>query len=1102
VVRSAGSLALDAAEMSARRLLDAGSLDEAEAMLRRVLDRAPNRAWAWFLLGRVRYAKGDGDAAIDLLRKAVALDPKLAPAYNDLGIFLLHQGRLEEAEACCRRAVELDGRLAECMTNLGAVLAARGRLEDASSWYARAIAADGQSAPAHNNLGAALVKLDRPDEAEALHRRAIALKPDFPDAHYNLGVALHDQGRFADALACYDKAVVLKPELVDARWNRAFSLLLAGNYADGWREHEWRWRRKEQPPRSFPQPLWHGEPLEGRSILLHAEQGIGDTLQFMRYVPLVVARGARVVLQVQRPALRLAAVTFQGMTQEGTTQEGTTQEGTTQEGMAQVIGDGDVPPPFDLHCPLLSLPLAFGTTLDAVPAEVPYLAADPVAVARWRERLATAAGLKVGLVWAGSPQHKNDRNRSIAFDRLAPLFAIRSISWFSLQVGERAGDLAGLAAGAVTDLSPALSDFSETAAAVAALDLVIVVDTAVAHLAGALGKPVWIMLPHVADWRWLIGRDDSPWYPTARLFRQPARGDWESVALCVRRALEERAGVSTMTQTEASRRLADANVMLRAGDLDGAERALAALLAIDGTQGRAWHMRGIIAQRRNDHAAAAVVFRRALALDPGTADAQNNLGVTLGALGRRDDAIACYRRALALQPDYAKAHLNLGAALMIVDAVEADKHLRQAIAIDPGFAEVHYNLGNLRETQKAYHEAAASFRRAIDLKPEFYDAHNNLGAALLKAGDAAAALASFERAAALRPDHAEAHHNLANALCELGRYADALAGYRRAVGLDPEHVQANFSAALIQLLRGDLREGFKGYEWRWRLATLPPRALSAPLWNGEDLAGRTILLHAEQGYGDTILGLRYVPLVAARGGSVMLEVPQPLMRLAQRLPGVAQVVARGATLPPFELHCPLLSLARTFGTTLETIPAETPYLEAPAEALTRWRSRLGPGSGLKVGLVWAGSSQHRSDELRSIPLEMFLPLLRLQGSRWFSLQVGERSADLQRMPDDLVTDLSGQFTDFAETAAAICNLDLVIAVDTAVAHLAGALGRPVWVLVRSHPDWRWLLDRDDSPWYPTLRLFRQRALGDWRDVIRDVRDVLEGQIGGEAASTR
>jgi predicted O-linked N-acetylglucosamine transferase (SPINDLY family) len=262
---SNGAQAPDEIETRSRQLLDARKLDEAEDLLRALTARAPERATAWFLLGRVRHAQGDLDAAIGFLRKAIALDPRFVPAHNDLGTFLQGRGQIAEAEACYRRAVKLAPRFAEAMSNLGVVLAEHGRLDEASRWYSRAITERRDFADAHNNLGATLVKLDRAAEAEALHRRAIALKPDFADAHYNLGVAQHDQGRFDEALASYDQAVRLNPEFVDARWNRAFLLLLMGRYAEGWREHEWRWRRKQQPPRSFPQPLWKGEPASGRA---------------------------------------------------------------------------------------------------------------------------------------------------------------------------------------------------------------------------------------------------------------------------------------------------------------------------------------------------------------------------------------------------------------------------------------------------------------------------------------------------------------------------------------------------------------------------------------------------------------------------------------------------------------------------------------------------------------------------------------------------------------------------------------------------------------------------------------------------------------------
>jgi len=1080
--QAARLMAPDAAEALAQRLVDKKSLDEAEDVLRGVTERAPQRGMPWLLLAHARHARGDNDAAIDFLRRAIAADPKLAPAHNDLGTLLQAQGRLEEAEACYRRAIELRERFAEAMSNLGAVLAVRGRVDDAIAWYGHAIAADPQLAPAHNNLGSALARLERFAEAEAAHRRAIVLKPDFGDAHYNLGVALQDLGRFEEALASYDRAAELRPDLVDAHWNRAYVMLTLGRYAEGWREHEWRWRRKEHPPRSYPQPLWRGEPLADKTILLHAEQGMGDTIQFMRYVPMVAARGGRLILQVPEPLLRLAQASLGHC--------------------AQVLSDGEVLPPFDLHSPLLSLPLAFGTTVETIPADIPYIKADEAAAARWRERLGARPGLKVGLVWAGSPIHKNDRNRSIALERLAPLFGAAGIRWFSLQMGERKADLARLPAGSVTDLSDHLTDFAETAAAVAGLDLVITADTASAHVAGALGKPVWVLVPFVPDWRWFVSREESPYYPSARLFRQPARGDWDSVALRVRRALDERTGSAAAPSPHASRLLAEAQAKLAAGDTAAGEAALKAALAADPMHARAWHRLGLLAQGRAEHAEAAGLFRRALALEPQAADTYNNLGVSLGALGRRDEAIAAYRRALALRPDYAKACLNLGAALMDTDALaEAAEHLGRAAALDPKLAEAPYNLGNLAEKQGDNAGAAEHFRRAAALRPGFYEAHNNLGAVLLKTGDAQAAGDSFARAVALKPEAAEAHHNLASALGDLGRYEEALTACRRAIALDPTHAQANFSEAMLLLVQGKLREGFDKYEWRWKLGTLVPHALPVPLWNGEDLAGRTILLHGEQGYGDTIQGLRYVPLVAARGARVVLEVPEPLARLAASVSGVGELVTAGQALPRVDLVCPLLSLPRAFATTLETIPAEVPYLAPPPELIAPWRERLG-GPEFKIGLAWAGSPLHRSDARRSIPIETFAPLFDLDRARWFSLQVGERAGDLARLPAGAVTDLAPHLSDFAETAAAISELDLVITVDTALAHVAGALARPAWVMLRTRPDWRWLIEREDSPWYPTLRLFRQRAPGDWDEVVARVRAALEKLITAPAPPSR
>ncbi len=360
-------------------------------------------------------------------------------------------------------------------------------------------------------------------EAEACHRRAIALDPDFIEAHYNLGIALKDQRRIDDALGCFDTVLVKNPDHVDAHWDRALAWLVAGDFARGWPEYEWRWRLAEHAPRELSQPLWDGGDLDGRTILLHAEQGMGDSIQFARYAPLVAARGGRVLLECQPPLVRL----FESL-----------------DGVGEIIPQGGVLPAFDTHAPLLSLPGILGTTGGTISCDIPYLSADRGRAEQLRDQLtALTGGLKVGLVWAGKPSHKNDHNRSLEFESLVGLLGLRDIFFFSLQFGPRSGDLRAAGCdGLITDLSESIKDFADTAIVLEVLDLLITVDTSPAHLAGALGKPVWVLLPYVPDWRWLLDRDDSPWYPSLQLFRQDRPNDWSKPLRRLAEALKARAG--------------------------------------------------------------------------------------------------------------------------------------------------------------------------------------------------------------------------------------------------------------------------------------------------------------------------------------------------------------------------------------------------------------------------------------------------------------------------------------------------------------------------------------------------------------------------------
>ena len=340
----------------------------------------------------------------------------------------------------------------------------------------------------------------------------------------------------------------------------------------------------------------------------------------------------------------------------------------------------------------------------------------------------------------------------------------------------------------------------------------------------------------------------------------------------------------------------------------------------------------------------------------------------------------------------------------------------------------------------------------------------------------------------MQPDRAETHHNLGIALQRQGQCADALACYERALALEPNYAEAHFSRAHGLLLAGRLDEGWREYEWRFAVARYD-RNFDRPAWSGKPLAGQTILVHAEQGFGDALQFVRFVPAVAERCGNVVLEMPGPLVRLTRSVPGASQVVAAGDPLPPFDCHCPLLSLPRILKTSLDEHPRHLPYLDFAKEASAVWAERIAPASGLRAGLAWAGNAVGATDP-RHVDLRLLQPLWEIAGVNWFSLQVGDRASDLSLVDNRQILDLSPWLADFAETAAAISHLDLVISVDTSVAHLAGALGRPIWVLLQYAPDWRWLLDRDDSPWYPTARLFRQRKAGDWQSVVREIATAL------------
>ncbi|GEC57467.1 hypothetical protein BEL01nite_65100 [Bradyrhizobium elkanii] len=535
-----------------------------------------------------------------------------------------------------------------------------------------------------------------------------------------------------------------------------------------------------------------------------------------------------------------------------------------------------------------------------------------------------------------------------------------------------------------------------------------------------------------------------------------------------------------------------------------AEQAYREVIARDPVYHGVWLNLGNVLSDQKRHEAAATAYRRGLAADPDNAGLHCGLGAALYRQGLLDDAILHYRRAIALDPGNIAPQRLL--AMVLHEAGEREEAVRiyrQVSARDPSDHVILNNLGACLFELGQVDDAIACAELALALKPDYAAAHTNLGIIFEAQNLVEAAVAAHRRAIELEPLYAKGHANLAVALRNAGEIDAALVASRRAIALDPEQPLAHYNHAHFLLMNGEFGEGFEEYQWRRKTRMLSDGdpVFDGPEWQGEPLAGRTLLLFAEYGLGDAINFVRYVPMLAGGGGRIVLQVQPALVTLLRpMLPDVA-VFARGEPLPPFDLQLPLLSLPRIFRTTVETIPAATFYLRADAGKLARWREALAGVTALKVGVVWAGNPRHKGDRQRSLPADAVLPRLVTSGVQLYSLQKEPRPDDapVLRGLGAGIVDLAPMLGDFADTAAAVCALDLVIAVDTSVAHLAGALGRPVWMLCPYALDWRWLRDRADTPWYPTMRLFRQDKPQAWDRVLTRISDELARASAGEPA---
>ncbi len=831
------------------------------------------------------------------------------------------------------------------------------------------------------NRGVILMENGEFAEAEVCFKRTRSLAPDSVETLLNLGYVLDKQGRSAEALACYNAVLGPCPGNAKARYNRAIHLLRAGNLSAGFADYEARFSAmKQADSRVYLQPRWDGSPLNGHSILVYCEQGLGDAIQFSRYIPSIAKLGGRVVLEVQQPLVSLLSCL---------------------PGVEKIVVKTEIPAITDCHIPLLSLPHLFGTTLDTVPTPIPYLAPNPAKAMLWRQKLESDTRYRVGLVWRGSASNPMDEDRSCSLVDLASLLAFSGVSYYCLQVGPALDEITDCSeATGLIDVTEHLKDFSDTAALIANLDLVISVDTAVAHLAGAMGKPVWVMLAHTPDWRWMRDRNDSPWYPTLRLFRQPRPGDWQSVV------------------HEIAQRLR--NQLLHPAHDDSVSDEMME-----------------------------ITFQGALR------SIENN---------EPDTAIKILSNLLQFLPEETSVWFNLGRAYDMAGLLDESEHgYRQALLGSPDSPAIWFALGEIRLKQKDYPDAELCLRKAHELKPESVEILLCLG----------------------------------NALSSQNKTTEAFESCRKILAISPDCAEALYNMAFLQLRNGEYSSGFANFEARLAIAKfdVDSRSYRQPRWDGSPLNGRSILVYGEQGMGDVIQFARYIPLIVERGGKVVFEVDPPLLPLFERFQGIMKLVPKSKTPPVTDVYIQTLSLPYLFGTTIETVPTRIPYLEPDAAKSAFWRQKLAADTGYRIGLVWSGNPLNPRDSLRSCSLATFSPLAVLPQTTFYSLQVGTAAEEAASLSKGMkLVDFSRELVDFTETAALIANLDLVISVDTAVAHLAGAMGKPVWVILPEDLDWRWLQGHSDTPWYPSMRLFCQERENGWVGVIQRVKTALEQRL--------
>ena len=991
--------------------------------------------------------------------------------------------------------------------NLGRILIALKKTDEAKNIFTTIIKHSPKAVDGYNGMGAAFLLEYDIEPAIQYLEKANQISPTHASTLGNLGVAYKTIGKYEDARNKFEAAIQNEPKNTEHHWNLALLDLLLGNYERGWREYEWRhhpdrtaYDRVTKPDVNIPM-LTNSDNVKGKVVGMMAEQGFGDNIQFSRYAKLLKEEGAIIVIMSPDPLIPVMQ---------------------TLPWADSVCNRWSTCPKLDFWVYPMSLPQRYKTTITTIPNQVPYLFAQQSNINHWTQKLgAKVAKLRIGIVWAGRPGHGNDKNRSMHLSDFKNLFDIDSVEFISLQTGVRGNEtLSGIN---LKKFGDEIKTFADSAAILTQLDLLITVDSAPAHLAGALGCPVWILIPYNPDFRWLLERTDSPWYgPNMKLYRQNKEMGWDEVIGRIKHDL-----IALVNNPIKRNAIAYPDIAWTPDQANASGVMPLLQVAI-------WH------HQKNELDAAANIYRFVLQYCPDNTDALRNLAACMRAQGKPSEAEEFYKKCLDLKGNDALAHANYANLLADIKKMEqAEHHALKAIELDPMAHNAWYILSVVYQHDGKNQKAVDAINKALDMQPENIIYITMKGINLIGQKNLSDARKYLEKAKAINPNHTEMLvgfgqleteagnaeealviyqrllentssiqqslrteilNSRAMAYARTGEYKKAIADAKTCTELMPENPDAHFNLAIYSLTLADFKTGWKEYEWRYHPERkahdriIPMKLKTGKQWLGENLDGKSILISPEQGHGDNIQFMRYAMLLKESGATVYILTAESLRDLFGMQSWQDGTYFDSEKVPAVDYWVLPLSLPYRFNTELKTIPASIPYIRVEEKYKDLWRKRLDSRNLLNkplIILVNSGSALHKNDKNRSIPLNQFENLLELSDFNFAVIDHQARNNDRLTCGNYTVDNLGSMVESFTDTAVIFSMAKYIVSIDSATLHLAGAMGLPCCGLIPSSPDWRWMLDRNDTPWYPTMKLFRQELPSGWKLVLEKVKLYIE-----------